>query len=79
MQDGQVVAYMSCHLKDHKREYPTHHLELPVVVFALKSSSTIYMNKLVKPIQKNPTQELEASLHFKKSQQETKEVVRTNQ
>jgi hypothetical protein len=37
MQDGKVVAYGSRQLKKHKRNYPTHDLELAVVVFALKS------------------------------------------
>ena len=33
---GQVVAYASQQLKIHERNYPTHDLELAVVVFALK-------------------------------------------
>ncbi|PNX91043.1 retrotransposon-related protein [Trifolium pratense] len=36
MQNGQVVAYASRQLKVHERNYPTHDLELAVVVFALK-------------------------------------------
>ena len=36
MQHGKVVAYASCQLKDHEKNYPTHDLELAVVVFALK-------------------------------------------
>jgi len=36
MQNGQVVAYASRHLKVHERNYPTHDLELTAVVFALK-------------------------------------------
>ena len=36
MQDGQVVAYASRQLKPHEQNYPTHDLELAVVVFALK-------------------------------------------
>jgi hypothetical protein len=36
MQKGQVVAYASRQLKVHERNYPTHDLELRVVVFALK-------------------------------------------
>ena len=36
MQNGQVVAYASRTLKTHERNYPTHDLELAVVVFALK-------------------------------------------
>ena len=36
MQDGKVVAYASRQLKPHERNYPTHDLELGVVVFALK-------------------------------------------
>ena len=36
MQDGRVITYASRQLKTHKRNYPTHNLELVVVVFALK-------------------------------------------
>ena len=36
MQHGKVVAYFSRQLKVHERNYPTHDLELVVVVFALK-------------------------------------------
>ena len=36
MQDGKVVAYVFKKLKPHKQNYPTHDLELVVVVFALK-------------------------------------------
>ena len=35
MQDGKVVAYASKLLKLHEQNYPTHDLELAVVVFAL--------------------------------------------
>ncbi|XP_039023303.1 uncharacterized mitochondrial protein AtMg00860-like [Hibiscus syriacus] len=36
MQEGNVLAYASCYLKPHERNYPTHDLELAVVVFTLK-------------------------------------------
>ena len=36
MQHGSVVAYASRQLKKHEVNYPTHDLELAVVVFALK-------------------------------------------
>ena len=36
MRDGKVVAYASRHLKPHEQNYPTHVLDLAVVVFALK-------------------------------------------
>ena len=36
MQHGKVVAYASRQLKDYEKNYPTHNLELPVVVLALK-------------------------------------------
>ncbi|WJZ87492.1 hypothetical protein VitviT2T_006866 [Vitis vinifera] len=36
MQHGKVVAYASRQLKSYKRNYPTHDLELAVVIFALK-------------------------------------------
>ena len=35
MQDGRVIAYEARKLKDHELNYPTHDLELPVVVHAL--------------------------------------------
>jgi len=36
MQDNKVVAYASKQLRIHERNYPTHDLELAVVVFVLK-------------------------------------------
>jgi hypothetical protein len=36
MQDGKVIAYASRQLRKHKANYPTHDLELAVVVHALK-------------------------------------------
>ena len=36
MQNGNVIAYSSKHIKIQKRNYPTHDLELVVVMFALK-------------------------------------------
>lgn len=36
MQRGHVIAYASRQLKPHEANYPTHDLELGVVVFALK-------------------------------------------
>nr|KYP67726.1 Retrovirus-related Pol polyprotein from transposon 17.6 [Cajanus cajan]KYP67729.1 Retrovirus-related Pol polyprotein from transposon 17.6 [Cajanus cajan] len=36
MQEGKVVAYASRQLKIHEKNYPTHDLELVVVVFTLK-------------------------------------------
>ena len=36
IQGGQLLAYASCQLKSHERNYPTHDLELATVVFALK-------------------------------------------
>ena len=36
MQSGKVVAYGSRQLKNHKKNYHTHDLELVVIVFALK-------------------------------------------
>ena len=36
MQNGRVIAYASRQLKKHEQNYPTHDLELPAVVFALK-------------------------------------------
>ena len=36
MQNGKVVAYASCQLKNYEENYPTHDLELAAVVFSLK-------------------------------------------
>ena len=36
MQNVKVVAYAPCQLKNYKKNYPTHDLELAAVVFALK-------------------------------------------
>ena len=36
MQDGKVIAYSSRELKTHKKNYPTHDLELSAIVFELK-------------------------------------------
>ena len=36
MQKGKVIAYASKQLKEHEKNYPTHDLELALVVFALK-------------------------------------------
>jgi hypothetical protein len=36
MQDGCVIAYASRHLRRHEEHYPTHDLELLVIVHALK-------------------------------------------
>jgi hypothetical protein len=36
MQEGQAVAFTSQQLRPHEANYPTHDLELAVVVFALK-------------------------------------------
>lgn len=37
MQNGKVTTYGSRQLKQQERNYPTHNLELAIVVFALKS------------------------------------------
>jgi hypothetical protein len=36
MQDGRVVAYASRQLRKHEEKYPTHDLELAVIVHTLK-------------------------------------------
>jgi hypothetical protein len=36
MQEGKVIAYTSRQLQKHEKNYPTHDLELPVIVHALK-------------------------------------------
>ena len=36
MQERKVIAYASKKLKPHEKNYPTHDLELPAIIFALK-------------------------------------------
>jgi hypothetical protein len=43
IQDGQVVSYASQQLRKHEENYPTHDLELAIVVHALK----IWMHYLI--------------------------------
>ncbi|WVZ89808.1 LOW QUALITY PROTEIN: hypothetical protein U9M48_036167 [Paspalum notatum var. saurae] len=37
MQEGKVIAYATRQLRDHEKNYPTHDLELAIVVHALKA------------------------------------------
>jgi hypothetical protein len=37
MQEGRVISYSSRQLRHHKEHYPTHDLELAVVVMALRT------------------------------------------
>jgi hypothetical protein len=46
MQDGHVVAYASRQLRKHETHYPTHDLELVVVVHALKICRHYRMGKM---------------------------------
>jgi len=41
MQHDHVIAYASKQLKPHERNYPTHDLELAVVIFAWRSGDII--------------------------------------
>jgi hypothetical protein len=41
MQEGRVIAYASRQLRKHEINYPTHDLELAVVVHALKILETL--------------------------------------
>jgi hypothetical protein len=43
MQEVKVVSYASCQLRKHEENYPTHDLELAVVMHALK----IWMHYLI--------------------------------
>jgi hypothetical protein len=36
MQEGRVISYASCQLRKHEVNYPTHDLELSIMVHALK-------------------------------------------
>jgi hypothetical protein len=45
MQDGHVVAYVSRQLRKHEEHYPTHDLELTIVVHALKILRHYLMGK----------------------------------
>jgi hypothetical protein len=46
MQDSHVVAYASRQLRKHKEHYPTHNLELAVVVHALKIWRHYWIGKI---------------------------------
>ncbi|WMV24273.1 hypothetical protein MTR67_017658 [Solanum verrucosum] len=43
MHDKNVIAYASRQLKMHERNYPSHDLELAVVMFALRFGGIIFM------------------------------------
>ena len=45
MQEGRVVAYASRQLKNHEVNYPTHDLELALVVHALKTLEALSYGK----------------------------------
>ena len=51
MPDGKVVACASRQLKPHEHNYPTHDLELAIVVFVLNYGDTTYMVKNVEYLQ----------------------------
>ena len=62
MQHGHVVAYASKQLKPREKNYPTHDLELTVVIFALK----IWKHYLLgDQVNLHQSQELEIHLHPK--------------
>jgi hypothetical protein len=42
MQENRVIAYASRALRPHEKNYPTHDLELAVVVHALKIGITLW-------------------------------------
>ena len=46
MMHDKMVAYTSKQLKDYERVYPTHELEVAVVIFALKIWGTTYMESI---------------------------------
>ena len=46
MQSGKVMAYGSQQLKNHEQNYPTHDMELAVIVFALSSSRCLELASL---------------------------------
>jgi hypothetical protein len=50
MQEGHVIAYASRQLRKHELNYPTHDLELAVVVYALKIWRHYIMGPSVKSI-----------------------------
>ena len=46
MQNRRVIAYTSRQLKEYKCNYPTHNLELAVVVFAPKWRHYVYGERM---------------------------------
>jgi hypothetical protein len=47
MQDGCVIAYSSRQLRRHEEHYPTHDLELVVVVLALRTWQHHFLGNVV--------------------------------
>ena len=47
MQEGKVISYISCQLRPHELNYPTHDLELAAVVHALKAWPHFLMGRRV--------------------------------
>ena len=77
MQDGRVIAYASRQLKEHEKRYPTHDLELAVVVHALK----IWRHYLIgnKCDIYTDHKELEILFHSGRSEYETMPMARVDQ
>ena len=77
MHNGRVIAYVSRELNSHEKNYPTHDLELAVVVFA----SNIWRHYLYRACCQyfHQPQELEVHFHPKKVEYEEMEMVGVGQ
>ncbi|EOY13916.1 Uncharacterized protein TCM_032674 [Theobroma cacao] len=51
MQHGKVIAFASRQLKKHKKNYPTHDLEIDAIVFELKIRDITFMGRCVRSTQ----------------------------
>jgi hypothetical protein len=69
MQDGHAIAYASRQLRCHEEYYPTHDLELLVVIHALKESS-VHLQR---------SQEFEVSVHLARFEHEAAKIAITDQ
>ena len=77
IQDGRVIAYTSRQLKKHEANYPTHDLELVVVVFALKIWKHYLYEKMCQVFTNYKS--LKYLLTQKKAESEIEEIVGTTQ
>ena len=77
MQEGKVVAYASQQLRKHEENYPTHDLELAVVVHALKIWRHYLIGKQVRYLHR--PQESQVLLHSGRVEHKAEKIARADQ